>query len=73
MQAGGVVIPSAFYRAYRRSYGDCVAFVIPQTATSPKLETYLTSISAIEAATGMSIFPNTIGLEERDQTATAVW
>jgi len=72
-QAGALVIPSAFYRVYRRSYGDSIAFLIPQTATSVKLESYLTSISTIEAATGMSIFPNTVPVEQRDIAAKAVW
>jgi len=72
-QVGGLVIPSAFYRVYRRSYGDSIAFLIPQNATSTKLETYITSISTIEAATGMSIFPNTVPVEQRDIAAKAVW
>jgi DNA/RNA endonuclease G (NUC1) len=72
-QANGLVIPSAFYRVYRRAYGDSLAFLIPQTATSTKLETYLTSISTIEAATGMSIFPNTLPVGQRDIAAKAVW
>jgi DNA/RNA endonuclease G (NUC1) len=70
---GGIVVPSAFYRVYRRGYGDTLAFLIPQTATSTKLESYLTSISAIEAATGVSIFANTVGQDQRDQPAKAVW
>jgi len=71
--ANGIVVPAAFYRAYRRSFGDTIAFLIPQTATDPSLEKYLTSISSIEAATGMSIFPNTITLEQRNGTAKTVW
>ncbi len=71
--ANGVVVPLAFYRAYRRSYGDSMAFIIPQTATDPDLAKYLSSISTIEAATGVSIFPNTIDLAQRDATATVVW
>lgn len=71
--ANGVTVPQAFYRVYRRSYGDTMAFIIPQTATDPNLSKYLTSVSAVEAATGMSIFPNTIDLSQRDQPAKVVW
>lgn len=72
-RVGGALIPAAFYRVYRRAYGDSMAFIVPQGATSPKMETYLTNISAVEAATGVSIFTNTVSIEERDLKAGAVW
>ncbi len=72
-QVGGIVIPVAFFRAYRRSYGDALAFIIPQTASGTDLKPYLTSIATIEAATGMDIFPNTLDLSSREQVAPAVW
>lgn len=72
-QSGGVLIPSGFYRAYRRSYGDTIAFIIPQGASATVMKNYLTSIEAIEAATGMEIFANTVALEERSRVAEAVW
>lgn len=71
--ASGLVVPVAFYRAYRRSYGDSIAFIIPQSAVGTELKTYLTSIAAIESATGMAIFANTIGLQDRAVVAPAVW
>lgn len=71
--AGGLVIPAAFFRAYRRSYGDAIAFIIPQTATGTDLKPFLTSVSTIETATGMDIFPNTLDLTQREQVAPAVW
>jgi DNA/RNA endonuclease G (NUC1) len=71
--ANGLVVPVAFYRAYRRSYGDTIAFVIPQGSAYSDLKNYLTSIAAIEAATGVSIFANTIDPEQRTLVAPAVW
>ncbi|MGH8047122.1 MAG: DNA/RNA non-specific endonuclease [Chthoniobacterales bacterium] len=71
--ANRLIVPVAFYRAYRRSYGDTIAFIIPQNAPSADLSKYLTSISVIEAATGMTIFPNTILLEQRTGVADKVW
>jgi DNA/RNA endonuclease G (NUC1) len=71
--ASGLVVPVAFYRAYRRSYGDTIAFIIPQNATDPDLKKYITSIAVIEAATGVAIFTNTIPDEQRSAVATAVW
>ncbi|MDD5199948.1 MAG: DNA/RNA non-specific endonuclease [Terrimicrobiaceae bacterium] len=73
VQTGGIVIPSAFYRVYRRSFGDCIAFIVPQTATSTAMEGYLTSIASVEAATGMAIFANTISEQDRAETAKAIW
>jgi DNA/RNA endonuclease G (NUC1) len=73
MQSGGLVIPSAFYRVYRRSYGDCMAFIIPQGSASTKMESYLTSVSSVEAATGLPIFGNTLAQDARDQVQPAVW
>jgi hypothetical protein len=72
-KVGGVLVPAAFFRVYRRAYGDSMAFIVPQGATSTKMETYLTSISAVEAATGVSIFTNTVPIDARDLTAEAVW
>ncbi len=72
-QAGSLIVPSAFYRVYRRSYGDCLAFIVPQGAASTKMETYLTSVSTVEAATGLPIFANTLVPEARDQVPEAVW
>jgi DNA/RNA endonuclease G (NUC1) len=71
--ANGLVVPDAFYRVYRRSYGDTMAFIIPQTATSTTLTGFLTSIATVEAATGVAIFTNTVTPEERANVATAVW
>lgn len=71
--AGGLVIPAAFFRAYRRSYGDAIAFIIPQDAVGNSLKPFLTSISSVEAATGLDIFPNTLDLTAREQVAPAVW
>jgi len=34
---------------------------------------YVTSIATIEAATGITIFGNTISAADRDQKAPAVW
>lgn len=70
---GGIVIPAAFFRAYRRSYGDALAFIIPQTASGTDLKPYLTSVSTIEAATGMDLFPNTLDLTSREQVAADIW
>ncbi len=72
-KSGGIVVPAAFYRVYRRSYGDCMAFIIPQGAASTKMETYLTNVTAVEAATGLPIFANTLTPEARDRIPTAVW
>ncbi len=72
-QAGGAVIPVAFYRVYRRSFGDSIAFVIPQGATSIKMESYLTSVAAVETATGIAIFTNTLTPEAREEVAAAIW
>jgi DNA/RNA endonuclease G (NUC1) len=72
-QAGGIIAPAAFYRVYRRSYGDCMAFIIPQGSASTKMETYLTNVTTVEAATGLPIFANTLSQEARDQIPTAVW
>ncbi len=69
----GLAVPTAFYRAYRRSFGDTLAFIIPQTASSEPLQTFLTSISAIESATGLKIFSNTVAGEDRRQKAKSVW
>lgn len=66
-------VPVAFYRVYRRSFGDCIAFVIPQGATSTEMGTYLTSVTAVEAATGVAIFANTLTPEAREQVAAGVW
>jgi DNA/RNA endonuclease G (NUC1) len=71
--ANGLVVPDAFYRVYRRSYGDTMAFIVPQTATSTTLASYLTSIASVEAATGVAIFANTVAPEDRGQTAKEVW
>jgi len=71
--AQGLVVPSAFYRVYRRSYGDTLAFLIPQAATSPDLTNYLTSIAAIEASTGMTMFSDTIMPEVRNAVASELW
>jgi hypothetical protein len=73
MGVGKLPVPVAFFRVYRREYGDCLAFIIPQGATSVKMETYLTDIATIEAATGISIFENTISVADRTQKAPAVW
>jgi DNA/RNA endonuclease G (NUC1) len=72
-QTGGLIVPAAFYRVYRRSYGDCMAFIIPQGAASTKMEAYLTNISSVEAATGLPLFANTLSPEARDQAPAAVW
>jgi DNA/RNA endonuclease G (NUC1) len=71
--ANGLIVPVAFYRAYRRSYGDTIAFIIPQSAPTSDLSKYLTSISTIEASTGVAIFANTLLLEQRNSVATTVW
>jgi len=71
--ASRLVVPVAFYRAYRRSYGDTIAFIIPQGSAYSDLKNYITSIATIEAATGVSIFSNTIDPEQRTIVATAVW
>lgn len=72
-QVEGLTIPAAFYRVYRRSYGDCMAFIIPQGATSTKMESYLTSASAVEAATGLPLFENTLAFEAKNMVPTEVW
>ncbi len=72
-KVGGAIIPAAFYRVYRRAYGDCLAFIVPQGATSTKMEAYLTTIGTVEAASGVTIFANTVSLEARDQKAADVW
>ena len=71
--AEGLVVPSAFYRVYRRSYGDTLAFLIPQAATSSELTEYLTSIAAVEASTGINIFSDTIMPEARGTVAEDLW
>lgn len=71
--AQGLVVPSAFYRVYRHSYGDTLAFLIPQAAMSPDLTSYLTSIAAIEASTGMTMFSDTIMPEVRNAIASELW
>jgi len=73
MGVGKLPVPFAFYRVYRREYGDCLAFIVPQGATSTKMDAYVTSIATIEAATGITIFGNTISAADRDQKAPAVW
>lgn len=71
--ADGLVVPSAFYRVYRRSYGDTLAFIIPQAATSTEISDFLTSIAAVEASTGLTVFSDTILPEERNVIAGDLW
>lgn len=71
--ADGLIVPSAFYRVYRRSYGDTLAFIIPQAATSSDLTEYFTSIAAVEASTGMTMFSDTILPEVRAVVADELW
>ena len=70
---GELLVPEAFYRCYRRPYGDTMAFIIPQMAVADNLKPYLSNIATVEAMTGMSIFANSISPEERMRTAEAVW
>lgn len=72
-QIGGLVIPVAFYRVYRRSYGDCLAFIIPQVAGKTDLVPYLTSVAEVEAVTGMKFFSNTITPEARAEKSADIW
>jgi DNA/RNA endonuclease G (NUC1) len=72
-QIGGIVVPAAFYRVYRRSYGDCLAFIIPQEASKADLRPYLTTIAEVENATGMAFFANTITAEARSEKAAELW
>jgi endonuclease G, mitochondrial len=53
----GVAIPSAFYKAIRRSDGQAIAFIVPQNPQSPRPEEYLSSIDEIEKRTGIDPFP----------------
>lgn len=69
----GLIVPSAFYRVYRRSYGDTLAFIIPQAATSPEINEFLTSIAAVEASTGLTVFSDTILPEARGTVAAEIW
>jgi len=73
MGVGKLPVPVAFYRVYRREYGDCLAFVIPQGASATKMDAYLTDIASIEAATGVTIFENTITSAQRNERAATIW
>lgn len=68
----GIRVPIGFFKVIRRPDGQTIAFETPQVATSPKPESYLTSIDKIQQRTGLQIFPD-VSPEEKQRTRTKIW
>jgi len=65
-----ITVPSAFYKVLLDYTGDekkGIAFIIPNSLSTERLETYMVSIDSIEAITGLDFFNDMINDDEEEK------
>lgn len=70
-----IAVPDAFFKVIARGNGDSahtIAFVCPNTGNTGKKAQYVTSVTNVEKATGMTFFP-TLPSSAKSQSTLDTW